>query len=182
MSAPVSDLSSVPVVTLILGGARSGKSAYAEEQIITLNRPAIYLATAQMGDGEMAERIALHRARRGDRFRTVEEPLDLPGALQRLRTENKPILVDCLTLWLSNLMAAQKDTAQETKRLLAALAHPGADIILVSNEVGLGIVPDNALARAFRDHAGRLHQDIARIAGRVVFVAAGLPLALKGSL
>ncbi len=168
---------SLPAITLVLGGARSGKSAWAEAQVA--GGPATYLATAQVGDAEMAARIQAHRARRGGGWRTVEEPLDLAAALRAHARPERPILVDCLTLWLTNLMLAGRDVAAESAALVAALPSLAGPVLLVSNEVGLGIVPDNALARQFRDHAGRLHQDIGRIANRVVFVAAGLPMFLK---
>ncbi|MCW8836579.1 MAG: bifunctional adenosylcobinamide kinase/adenosylcobinamide-phosphate guanylyltransferase [Rhodospirillales bacterium] len=170
-------------VTLVLGGARSGKSAYAEGLIETALEaapgPAVYLATAEAGDDEMAARIALHRSRRGARWTTVEEPLDLVGALAAHGKPGAPVLVDCLTLWLSNLMVAGRDIPVETARLIEQLRCVSGPVILVSNEVGLGIVPDNALARSFRDEAGRLNQAVAAMATRVVFVAAGLPLILK---
>lgn len=172
-------------VTLVLGGARAGKSALAERLVLSLaeaNRgAAIYIATGQAGDVEMNDRIAAHKARRGDRWTTIEEPLDLVGALATAGPADA-VLVDCLTLWLANLMADGRDPDIEGRQLAEILKSVPVPVVLVSNEVGLGIVPDNALARAFRDHAGRLHQRIAAVAGRVLFVAAGLPLALKGSL
>ncbi|HVA13053.1 MAG TPA: bifunctional adenosylcobinamide kinase/adenosylcobinamide-phosphate guanylyltransferase [Stellaceae bacterium] len=167
----------LPRVTLVLGGARSGKSRFAEALIEQAAQPAIYLATAEPRDDEMRARIAAHRARRGGNWTTVEEPIELVNAL--LAEPVRPVLVDCLTLWLSNLMAAERDIGFETERLLATLAQPRAPVVLVANEVGLGIVPDNPLAREFRDRAGRLNQGVARAAQRVVFVAAGLPLILK---
>ncbi len=168
----------LPRVTLVLGGVRSGKSRHAE----TLVREAgggIYLATAQALDAEMAARIARHRAERGAGWITIEEPLELADALARHAQGGRPVLVDCLTLWLSNLMGAQRAIAHEVGQLLTALQAVRGPVVLVSNEVGLGIVPDNALARAFRDEAGRLNQAVARVADRVVFLAAGLPLVLK---
>lgn len=165
-------------VTLVLGGARSGKSAHAEG-LIEAAGPGLYLATAEAGDPEMAERIRRHRARRGTRWETVEEPLELAGALAARARPERPILVDCLTLWLSNLMHAGRDPAAETARFADALSALAGPVVLVSNEVGLGIVPENAMARAFRDHAGRLHQAVAARASVVVFMAAGLPLVLK---
>ncbi len=167
-----------PSVTLVLGGARSGKSAYAEQLVESVGS-GLYLATAEAGDAEMAERIRRHRQRRGARWTTVEEPLDLAGALGRYTAPGRPVLVDCLTLWLSNVMAAGLDVASETETLAQCLSRVPGPVVLVSNEVGLGIVPGTKLGRVFRDHAGRLNQTIARIAGRVVFVAAGLPLILK---
>ncbi len=164
-------------VFLVLGGARSGKSAYAEQLIRSLPAPWIYCATAQALDDEMADRIAHHQARRGEGWITLETPLDLAEALA---AHTHPILVDCLTLWLTNIMLAGKDVTAETAKLLAVAKASKAPIVFVSNEVGLGIVPDNALAREFRDHAGRLNQDVAKISGHVVFMAAGLPMVLKG--
>jgi adenosylcobinamide kinase/adenosylcobinamide-phosphate guanylyltransferase len=165
-------------VTLILGGARSGKSRYAE-CLIEAHGPGLYLATAEAGDPEMAERIRRHKARRGDRWATVEEPLALAAALAAESRPGRPVLVDCLTLWLSNVMHAGRDVDGEIAGLADALPGLSGPVVFVSNEVGLGIVPESALARAFRDHAGRLHQAIAERAGLVVLMAAGLPLVLK---
>lgn len=167
-------------ITLVLGGARSGKSRYAEGLVTASPGPRVYIATAQIWDAEMADRVARHKEDRGPGWTTVEEPLDLPGALRRHAGSGTSVLVDCLTLWLSNLMMADADVPARSADLLATLAGVEGRVVLVSNEVGLGIVPDNALARRFRDHAGRLHQDIAVVAQRVAFVAAGLPLLLKG--
>lgn len=167
-------------VTLVLGGARSGKSRHAEALVTSASGPRVYIATAQVWDGEMADRVARHRQDRGPGWTTVEEPLDLPGALRRHAAAGTNVLVDCLTLWLSNLMMAEADVPARCAELLEVLAAVEGRVVLVSNEVGLGIVPDNALARRFRDHAGRLHQDVAALATRVVFVAAGLPMVLKG--
>jgi adenosylcobinamide kinase/adenosylcobinamide-phosphate guanylyltransferase len=168
---------------LVLGGAASGKSAHAEGLIAAGFQDrwdnATYLATATAGDAEMTEKIRRHRARRGARWRTVEEPLELTGAIVRHDDPARPILIDCLTLWLANLMRAGRDPEAESTRLAAALKGLSGPVVLVSNEVGLSIVPDNALARAFRDRAGALNQAIATAADRVVFVAAGLPLILK---
>lgn len=164
----------MPSVTLILGGARSGKSAYAEK----LAGGGIYIATAEAGDSEMAKRIALHQARRGDGWKTLEVPLKLPDAI---RAQQGVVLVDCLTLWLSNLMHAEMDVTEQTMALLDALRGTQASVILVSNEVGQGIVPDNALARRFRDEAGILHQRIAEAAHRVVWIVAGIPTYIKGA-
>ena len=167
---------------LVLGGARSGKSRYAEARLAHWPGRKLYLATAEAHDAEMAERIALHRTQReGDGWETVEAPLDLVGALRRVAGSETAILIDCLTLWLGNLYGAERDVAAECARLVAALPDMPGTLIFVSNEVGLGIVPDNALARRFRDAAGRLHQDIAAVADEVVFVAAGLPLTLKSA-
>lgn len=168
----------LPSLTLVLGGARSGKSAYAEGLVVRQG-PGLYVATAEIGDAEMAERVRRHRARRGSAWATVEAPLDPVAALEERRPLDRPVLVDCLTLWLSNLMAAKRDPEAEGERLLIGLAGLGVPAVLVANEVGLGIVPENALARAFRDAAGRLNQRAAQAADRVVFVAAGLPMILK---
>ncbi len=174
----------LPRVTLVLGGARSGKSRHAEQMIESalggaFYEGATYLATAEALDDEMKARVAEHRARRGDAWITVEEPLDLVGALTEHADPKRPILVDCLTLWLSNLMGSGHDIDAQTAALAARLQDIGGPVVLVSNEVGLGIVPDNELARTFRDHAGRLNQAVAQAADRVLFVAAGLPMTLK---
>jgi adenosylcobinamide kinase/adenosylcobinamide-phosphate guanylyltransferase len=170
-----------PRSTLILGGARSGKSRHAEALAASCADPgpgaAVYLATAEAGDAEMAARIAEHRARRGALWATEEVPLALPERLAR--RDRRPVLVDCLTLWLSNLMLAGQDVDDAAAALCSALAEPGGPVILVANEVGLGLVPETPLGRRFRDHAGRLNQAVAAVAERVVFVAAGLPLVLK---
>lgn len=166
-------------ITLVLGGTRSGKSAYAESCAMAGSGSPVYIATAQAFDGEMEDRIDAHRARRGDGWKTVEEPLDLTGALLKAQTADSVILVDCLTLWLNNLMAADRDIDAETAALTKTLSTLRGRTILVASEVGLGIVPENALARAFRDRQGLLNQAVAAVADRVVFVAAGLPLVLK---
>ncbi|WP_420962828.1 bifunctional adenosylcobinamide kinase/adenosylcobinamide-phosphate guanylyltransferase [Brucella sp. IR073] len=165
---------------LILGGARSGKSAFAERLVEASGLDAVYIATGQAYDDEMRERIAAHRERRGSIWTTAEEPLDLIGALQAHAGKGRVVLVDCLTLWLTNLMMAERDIAAETARLAAAMTELKGTVLFVSNEVGLGIVPDNAMARAFRDHAGRLNQAVAAQADEVYFIAAGLPLKMKG--
>jgi len=167
-------------VTLVLGGARSGKSRYAEGLVTVRPQPWIYVATAEAWDDEMRARIVRHQDDRGPGWTTVEEPLDLPGVLRRHAVAGTTVLVDCLTLWLSNLMGAERDVDAATADLLEALRSVAGTVVLVSNEVGLGIVPDNALARAFRDHAGRLHQRVAAQVPRVVFVVAGLPMTVKG--
>ena len=172
----------LPPVTLILGGARSGKSAFAEGLCEGRPGDCVYLATAEARDDEMAARIAEHRARRGSRWSTSEEPLDLAGALVRAARADRTVLVDCLTLWLSNLLEQDRDIEAATATLVACLGRLEGPVVLISNEVGLGIVPENALARAFRDHAGRLNQAVAAAAQRVVFVAAGLPMILKDEL
>ena len=167
----------LPRIALVLGGARSGKSRYAET-LVEAAGSGVYLATAAALDAEMAERIRRHRERRGKSWTTLEEPLDIAHALTAVAAA-RPVLVDCLTLWLSNLIAAGRDVERETDVLIDALAYRDAPVIVVANEVGLGIVPENALARLFRDHAGRLNQRVAARADRVVFMAAGLPLLLK---
>ena len=175
----VSSAKPLPPVTLVLGGARSGKSGHAEALAEAAAAERLYLATGTAGDAEMAERIARHRARRGEGWTTCEEPLDLADALAAQSRADRPVLVDCLTLWLANLLFAERDPVRETRRLIDALPGLAGPVVFVSNEVGLGIVPDNALARLFRDEAGRLNQAVAAAADRVVFVAAGLPLVLK---
>ncbi len=165
-------------VTLVFGGARSGKSLYAERLVQSFAPPWIYIATAQAFDDEMRERIALHRSRRSPEWSTIEAPLALPEAIRSAPT-GAPVLVDCLTLWLTNLILADQDTDLAAAALLAACAAAPDPLVLVSNEVGLGIVPDNALARRFRDLAGELHQRIAAKAERVVFMVAGLPMIVK---
>jgi adenosylcobinamide kinase/adenosylcobinamide-phosphate guanylyltransferase len=163
----------------VLGGARSGKSARAEALVQGCGLAPVYVATAQALDGEMEERIRQHRLRRGAGWLTLEEPLALAETLAREARPDRAVLVDCLTLWLTNLMVAGRDVMTETDRLVAALHAPGGPVVLVSNEVGLGIVPLDAMSRAFVDHAGRLHQKIAAVADWVQFMAAGLPLDLK---
>ncbi|MGA7328870.1 MAG: bifunctional adenosylcobinamide kinase/adenosylcobinamide-phosphate guanylyltransferase [Rhodomicrobium sp.] len=163
-------------MTLVLGGARSGKSAYAERLIMALPPPWVYCATAQPFDNEMRERVAQHQARRGEGWHTLEQPRDIAPLIQK---SEHPLLVDCLTLWLTNVMLAGMNLETETEALLTATRSAIVPVVFVSNEVGLGIVPDNALAREFRDHAGRLNQAVAGIANRVVFMAAGLPMVLK---
>ena len=166
-------------LTLVLGGARSGKSRMAEALTTRHAAPWAYLATAQAFDDEMRARIAGHRDRRGPGWETVEVPLDLAAALRG--AGGRPVLVDCLTLWLTNLMLGGHDIPAAVAALEDALADRAAPTVLVANEVGLGIVPENALARRFRDEAGRLNQRLAARAGTVLFVVAGLPLAVKGS-
>ncbi len=164
----------------ILGGARSGKSAFAQQQAIASSLGVFYLATAQAGDAEMVERIARHRAERPTDWGLVEEPLALAAALRAHAHPKRCLLVDCLTLWLSNLLVAGDDRlTMEIDALLDTLPTLPGHILLVSNEVGQGIVPANPLARRFRDEAGRLHQKIADRCDRAIFIMAGLPLILK---
>ncbi|MBV9538227.1 MAG: bifunctional adenosylcobinamide kinase/adenosylcobinamide-phosphate guanylyltransferase [Acidisphaera sp.] len=171
MSHPVN-----PQLTFVLGGARSGKSRYAESLLARHAAPWTYIATAEAHDEEMRARIAEHRRRRGEGWRTREAPLALSTALAE---DAAPALVDCLTLWLSNVMLGERDPGGECDALLAALARRSAPTVVVSNEVGQGIVPDNALARRFRDAAGVLHQRVAAVAGHVVWMVAGLPVVAK---
>lgn len=163
---------------LVLGGARSGKSRFAED-LAGRFRERTYLATAEAGDAEMVARIREHRARRGSDWRTVEEPLALAETLATTAAPGRAVLVDCLTLWLSNLLGADRPVVEEYERLRAALDGLPGLVILVSNEVGLGIVPNNALARAFRDHAGRVHQAVAERAAAVYFCVAGHAMPVK---
>jgi adenosylcobinamide kinase/adenosylcobinamide-phosphate guanylyltransferase len=171
-------------VTFVLGGARSGKSAYAqalaEAAAARAGRPPVMIATAEALDDEMAARIAAHRRERGEAWRTVETPLDLAAAIRGL-APGEAAAVDCLTLWLSNLMFAERDVEAATDELLAALAGTRAEIVLVSNEIGMSLVPENALARAFRDAAGRLNRRVAERADHAVVMFCGLGVALKGS-
>src|ERR1700760_2773361 len=169
-----------PQLTLVLGGARSGKSRYAESAVMASPPPWLYVATAEAFDDEMTARIADHRERRGHDWRTIEAPLDLAGAISSAPASST-ILIDCLTLWLSNLMFKERDIATEIERLEAAMIVRKVPIVLVSNEVGFGIVPDNPQARRFRDLQGRLNQRIAARAGRVRLVVAGLPLFVQGT-
>lgn len=164
---------------LVLGGARSGKSRFAQAQAEAMPGDLVYIATAQPLDAEMTQRIARHRDDRGPRWRTVEALLDLPGVIAGESRAGVVLLVDCLTLWASNLLFAERDAVAAVRALADAVADAAGPVIFVSNEVGLGIVPDNALARRFRDMAGEINKGVARFADRVVFVAAGLPLTLK---
>lgn len=172
-----------PLVTLVLGGARSGKSRHAErlvhEYAAAREATRVYVATGEAFDVEMHARIAAHKQQRGPGWVTRECPLDLVTTLVAEAAATRVVLVDCLTLWLSNLMHAGRDVESETDRLVRLLRVIDGPVVFVSNEVGMGIVPDNKLAREFRDHAGRMNQAIAAAAQRVVFVAAGLPLTLK---
>jgi adenosylcobinamide kinase/adenosylcobinamide-phosphate guanylyltransferase len=169
--------SNMPII-LITGGARSGKSRRAEGRACAFAGRPVYIATAEALDGEMAERIAQHRARRGNAWIERETPLDLVGTLGETDGGGAR-LVDCLTLWLSNLLHSACDWSQEVAHLADALSRQRSPVVLVTNEVGLGIVPDNALARAYRDAAGIMNQTIADVADEVEFVVAGLPMKLK---
>lgn len=172
---------SMPHLTLVIGGARSGKSGYAERLIAASHLARHYIATAEAWDDEMAARIARHQSDRGADWVTHSAPLD-PASVMASLPSGDVALLDCATLWLSNILLADRDVEQESSRLIAAMLTCPIPIVVVSNEVGWGIVPENALARAFRDHQGRLNQAIASRADLVVLVAAGLPLALKGQL
>jgi len=173
-------MSENPNLIFVLGGARSGKSAFGEKLIEAHPSPWIYIATAEAFDDEMRDRIALHRARRQDGWRTIEAPQELVGAI-RAAPVHAPILIDCLGVWLSNRLLNDADLAADRVALLAVLQERRALTIVVSPEVGFSIVPENALARAFRDAAGLLHQDVARIAQSVALVVAGYPVMVKGS-
>ncbi|QAY77513.1 bifunctional adenosylcobinamide kinase/adenosylcobinamide-phosphate guanylyltransferase [Sphingosinicella sp. BN140058] len=163
----------------VLGGARSGKSRYALERAEARGLEPVFIATAQAFDAEMRERIALHQAERSGAWTSIEAPLALTGAIERTASPHRIVLVDCLTLWVSNLMLAGQDSATAFVGLVSALDKRAGPVILVSDEVGLGIVPDNKLARDFRDLAGTLNQRVAAVADEVQFVAAGLPLRMK---
>lgn len=180
--------------TLVFGGARSGKSAWAERLAQESGREVVYIATAHAGDAEMQARIAHHRERRDDAWRTVEEGMQLGTAIDTWSAPGRLVLVDCLTIWLSNLLFADACEfpevgavtppavfLRERAALLSALERAKGDVVLVSNEVGMGIVPQGAVSRWFVDEAGRLNQEVAARCERVVFVAAGLPLTLKGA-
>jgi adenosylcobinamide kinase/adenosylcobinamide-phosphate guanylyltransferase len=165
-------------ITFVMGGARSGKSRYAEQLARGVKRKT-YIATASPFDEEMRSRIRLHEDRRGEGWVTIETELDVAGALEKAARPNAFVLVDCLTLWLNNLVHHRVDVHSEVDRLCDCLERRKGHIVLVANEVGMGIVPGNALARQFRDEAGRLNQRIAEIADDVVMIVAGLPLFLK---
>ncbi|PVA07473.1 bifunctional adenosylcobinamide kinase/adenosylcobinamide-phosphate guanylyltransferase [Thalassorhabdomicrobium marinisediminis] len=171
----------LPNFTFVIGGAASGKSAFAEHLCFQTKKSRIYIATAQAFDAEMRAKISAHQAQRGENWRTVEAPLDLPPVLARCPAD-EVVLLDCATLWLSNLLLAGRDVEAEGAALLQALAACPAQLVVVSNEVGHGVVPDNALARQFRNAQGRLNQQLAAQADLVVQVIAGLPQVLKGAL
>ena len=169
----------LPPLTLIIGGARSGKSRLAEGLVCDTQQPRHYIATAQAWDDEMRDRIAQHQRDRGPDWTTWSVPRDVAATLAQIPA-GQVVLLDCATLWLTNELLADADIPARAADLLAGLAACAAPVVVVSNEVGGGIVPDNALARAFRDHQGRLNQQLAAQAGLVVAVMAGLPLVLKG--
>ncbi len=171
----------LPQLSLLLGGARSGKSRLAEGLVTDTTLPRHYIATAEAWDDEMRLRIAQHQVERGPDWTTWSVPRDVAGVLAQV-PPGQVVLLDCATLWLTNHMLAEADIAAETASLLMALSACASPVVVVSNEVGWGIVPENALARAFRDHQGRLNQQMAAQAGLVVGVMAGLPMVLKGNL
>ncbi len=171
----------LPYLTLVLGGAASGKSAFAEDLITQTNSDPIYIATAQVFDDEMAQKVVQHREMRGTSWTTIEEPLDMAKALS-IAAQGQPVLLDCATLWLTNVILGDHDVDAYSDALLTALAQCAGPIVVVSNEVGQGIVPDNALSRRFRNAQGKLNQRIAAQAELVVAVMAGLPVVLKGEL
>lgn len=166
--------------TLVLGGARSGKSFFAEKLAAQSGLDRVYLATGRAFDDEMEARIAAHKSRRGGGWLTVEAAIDLVGALRANAAPGRVVLVDCLTLWVTNLMMAERPLEPAFAALEDLMPYLAGPVLFVSNEVGLGIVPENAMARAFRDHAGRLNQMVAAAADEVHFIVAGLPLKLKG--
>lgn len=170
-----------PETLFILGGARSGKSRYAQRRAEAFPGKLIFIATAQAFDAEMTDRIAQHRMDRGGRWSTVEAPLDLATAIATHDAPDTILLIDCLTLWASNLMLQDRDIPRETARLVTAIRATYGPLILVANEVGLGIVPDNALARRFRDVAGSINQAVAAASDEAVMMFAGLPMWLKKS-
>ena len=170
---------SLPKLTLILGGARSGKSRLAERLAVTSGLPRAYIATAEIWDAEMASRVALHKTGRGAGWATFEAPRDIAAALAQAQGV---VLIDCATLWLTNVMLGGGDIKAETEALIAAISAFSGPVIVVSNEVGWGIVPDNRLARDFRDEQGRLNQRLAEVADLVAGVMAGLPMVLKGQM
>jgi adenosylcobinamide kinase/adenosylcobinamide-phosphate guanylyltransferase len=167
---------------LVLGGARSGKSAWAEDRALRTGLRPVYLATAEALDDEMRRRIERHRARRAPAWNTLEVPIELAPTLAKEAAADRILLVDCLTLWLTNVMLAGRDLERERAQLVRALEAAPGPVLMVSNEVGQGVVPTGAMARTFIDEAGLLHQALARHCDDVVLVVAGLPLILKGEL
>lgn len=166
-------------IVFVLGGARSGKSRFALEAASMLPGSKAYIATAQALDAEMQQRIARHKAERSGEWQTFEEPVNIHALISTIHETHDVLLVDCLTLWISNLLLDNLDTEEIIRKLLAVLSSCRASVFIVSNEVGLGIVPDNGLAREFRDAAGTLNQKIAALADEVYFLAAGLPIRMK---
>jgi adenosylcobinamide kinase/adenosylcobinamide-phosphate guanylyltransferase len=170
----------LPKLSLVLGGASSGKSAYAENLILDTGLAPVYIATAQVFDDEMAAKISRHQDMRGTNWHTIEAPLAVADALINV-THKQAVLLDCATLWLTNVILGEHDLDQRTAELITALTSCDGPVVVVSNEVGQGIVPDNALARKFRNAQGALNQAIAAEADQVIAVMAGLPLTLKGA-
>ncbi|MGB7287064.1 MAG: bifunctional adenosylcobinamide kinase/adenosylcobinamide-phosphate guanylyltransferase [Salaquimonas sp.] len=168
--------------TLVLGGARSGKSRFAENLVLGSGLKPVYIATGRALDDEMSERISIHQNRRDKEWETIEEPLALADTLLQTAHSGRVLLVDCLTLWVTNLMMAEADVMTECESLIAALPDLKAPVVFVSNEVGLGIVPENKMAREFRDHAGTVNQRVAIACQTAWFVASGLPLSLKSAI
>jgi len=166
---------------LVLGGVRSGKSAFVQEQVALSGKPVCYVATSQVWDDEMAERIRLHKVNRPSEWQVIEEPLALASVLESLNDPEQAVIVECFTLWLTNLLCLEDDArlAQEKAALLDIVEHFKGDLVLVSSEVGLGIMPMNAMARRFADEAGEMNQLLAKLTNRVTLVAAGLPMPLK---
>lgn len=171
----------LPPLAFILGGAASGKSKFAESLVISTGQPRIYVATAQAFDAEMAAKVAAHKTQRGADWTTIEEPLEVATLIPH-QPRGAVVLIDCATLWLTNVLLADRDPEAESATLIAALTRAPCPVVVVSNEVGLGIVPDNALSRRFRAAQGRFNQSLAAEADLVVNVIAGLPQVLKGTL
>ena len=171
----------LPRLSLVLGGAACGKSAFAESLVKRASNKPTYIATSRVFDDEMAAKVAAHRSMRGDDWTTIEEPLDIAGALASA-PEDTPVLIDCATLWLTNIILGEHDVESQTAAMMESLRTAPQPVVIVSNETGQGIVPDNALARRFRNAQGRLNQEIAANADLVVVVMAGLPMVLKGTL
>ncbi len=175
----MSEANRLEAVSLVLGGARSGKTAFAERLVLDSGLKPVYIATGRAFDEEMSERISIHQDKRGKAWETVEEPLALADTLQQTAISGRAVLVDCLTLWVTNLMMAEADVMRECEEVISVLPQLKAPVVFVTNEVGLGIVPDNPMAREFRDLAGTVNQRIAIASQRAWFIAAGLPLVLK---
>ena len=168
-------------ITLLLGGARSGKSVFGEKLALNKDSKPIYIFTAQSFDKEMDERIRIHKDRRKKQsWQDVEATINLPAAISELGKKEKVILVDCLSLWLTNLILNERNIDRDITEFLNALEKSPGDVILVSSEVGLGIVPDNEISREFRDHLGSLHQKVAAISETVIMMVAGIPMIVKG--
>lgn len=171
----------LPKLSFVVGGAASGKSAFAESLVVQTGAPRVYVATAEIYDDEMRAKVAAHLAMRGENWRTIEAPRELGPALASVGKE-EVVLLDCATMWLSNHMLSENDIEAETQSLIRDINACKGRVVIVSNEVGMGIVPDNALARDFRNQQGKLNQKLASEADLAVFVVAGLPMVLKGQL